>query len=427
MGKGNSRSKLPRIALVFGAAVLVAAGVWRVLTLSAETEVRRLARDNGIALGAAELFPPYAGDSAQNGASHLADLSSGISWLRKKRSRLLGVEPPRSTDELRTAVAEAAAMYAVIEKMTECPDWFVAHEGRMTAMLLPEFVQLENAAKAVSLRLKLKAAQGDAEGAISDLRRIFRLAQFSGSQPLLVGEEMQLKISQLGLATAARLLPAAASDTAVTDRLHEALGAEPRLDHTRATRGEAAMAVEIALNGLRHQDIGGLGPEEPVPPGLRMVEAGIEMSRFYWGPRLTRAWVNHGRALRGAPFDSATAEKSYKTHLEPLASSRNPLDMAAGVITPVLGQRTLVLRRLATQRSLLEAGLKAFLGGSGAAQYPIDPFSNRPLLGAKTDVGWKIYSVGSDGNDDGGRANRAGGKGDIVLEWDGTTMTMLGA
>ena len=51
-----------RVALVLVLTGVALGGVLRALTLSAETEVRRIARASGIPIGAGELFPHYQGD-----------------------------------------------------------------------------------------------------------------------------------------------------------------------------------------------------------------------------------------------------------------------------------------------------------------------------------------------------------------------------
>lgn len=296
------------------------------------------------------------------------------------------------------------------------------------SMLLPEIQEMRQAAKLLVLAARREAADGDAAAALRDVVRIHRLGMHAAGEPILVCGLVGQATDTLALQTLADVLPSvkrqdlplldgsAVRDlvgTALSYRRHflgeEAFGVAMLGDLANGGPGMSTLAL---LNGLD-------GP--PGREGL-VAEPLSLLYRCFLLPADIAGYRSHMERYQQLLAGSATAPK-YSEFTKLLNGLSDAATLRrAGIVTSLMAPAlsnvlTSELRGRALHRAadVLVAATRARLAGETLPDaveslvpatlpaVPRDPFTDdKPLLAKRIDDTWVVWSVGPDGEDDGG-------------------------
>ena len=310
------------------------------------------------------------------------------------------------------------------------------------SMLLPELQSLRVAARLLALAARREAADGNVPDALRDVVRIQRMGRHAAAEPILISALVGIAIDRMALDTLAEVLPhLRKADLPALDAepLRDLVATVPAL--ARSFYGEEAFGLATFADLAD-------GRMAPAVLGDAM---GQTRSAFWFsplGPALVTLWrtfllpadVAGYREIMHRYQAEATAARPYSQaatvcqDLERSLRDRSP-GILSGLLVPAVGgvfrsqaqaesaHRAAAVLVAATRRRLetgeLPASLDALVPVPLAAA-PVDPFaSGRPLVMTRGDDAIVVYSVGPDGEDDGGPprpgAGRADGNDDVGL------------
>ena len=296
-------------------------------------------------------------------------------------------------------------------------------------LVLPEMQSIRQAARLVQLSARHKAATGDVAGALDDIAMLHRMGQHAAAEPILLSGLVGLAIDTMALDTLAQVLPRLTpsdrgrlDDPAIRDLVHivpsfkrhffgeEAFGS--MLFASFCDRASSADSLDLLAT---------VGSSSGLPGSLNAPFRPVTamMYRVFMLPEDLHAYRSTLRAYQQLlavpkPYSEQTREaKAIEDRLN---------DRRRGIVTSLLapalsgcirsGVRSQAVHRaaavaVAATRYLIEKGslpkslddlVPAYLSLA-----PADPFvAGAPLRFKKTEEALIIYSVGPDGEDDGG-------------------------
>jgi hypothetical protein len=291
-------------------------------------------------------------------------------------------------------------------------------------MLLPELVSLRAVARLLVLETRREAADGNAADALHDVARIGQIGRHSASEPILISNLVGLAIDAMALETFAKVLPTLGkSDLAALDSSdirdlvttppamashyygEEAFGLSTFADMTDSRFG-VANALEMFANQPRQPFLSRILPLtllyrvfflEADLSGYRSImhtyQAAASGSEQY--PEVKKKTDAMEKELRDrspgmmSSLIMPALGGVFRTHAQALARQR-----AASALVAATRQR---LETETTPTTFEELCTKLVPPASH------DPFTaDRPLVMKQTDDALLVYSVGPDGEDDGG-------------------------
>lgn len=306
-------------------------------------------------------------------------------------------------------------------------------------MLLPEMQSIRNAARLLALAARQEAADGDVVAALRDVARIGRMSRHAASEPILISGLVGLAIDAVALDTLADVLPACTPDDAEALAATDLVGPPPTL--AGGFYGEEAWGIRMfadAAEGRTFRDLlggDGWGERAWMPRGFDL------LYRVFLLPADLAAYRRdmHRQqmlAARQPPFAEVRRETS---ELETRLGERRP-GLLTGLILPALGQAQMqsfkAEARHAAARTLIAATRQRLAGDplpdaldaidrQWLPAVPTDPYTGttradrQPLRSRSADGDLVVWSVGPDGEDDGGPvpvgAERVEGNDDIGL------------
>ena len=308
-------------------------------------------------------------------------------------------------------------------------------------MLLPELQSLRNVARLLVLEARREAADGNAADALHDVARIQRIGRHAASEPILISNLVGIAIDTLALETLAQVLPTLRkSDLATLDSsdIRDLVTTPPAM--ASHFYGEEAFGLSVFADVSDNQlsvptltDL--LINGQPQPSTLRMLPLSLLYRVFFLpadlaGYRSIMAQYQ-AAASRTEPYPDLT--KRIDT-IETQTRDRSP-GILTSMVVPALGAvfkaqtRSVAHHRAATAlvaatKERLETGAVPETFDELAAQLvppaSRDPFTaDQPLFMKQTDDGLLVYSIGPDGEDDGGPvapgADKVEGNDDIGL------------
>jgi hypothetical protein len=296
------------------------------------------------------------------------------------------------------------------------------------SMVLPEIQEMRQAARLLALAARREAADGDAAAALRDVVRIHRLGMHAASEPILVCGLVGQATDALALQTLADVLPTLKEQDrtllegpAIRDlvgmplsyRRHflgeEAFGLATLGDLADGRQGMSALALLKSLNGPPARE--GLFAE-PLSLLYRCFLLPADMAGYR--AHMARYQQLIAQNLTTPPYSEVTRQ------LEAIADE--PSLRRAGIVTSVMAPAlsnvlTSELRGRALHRAaeVIVAATRMRLAGEtlpdavetlvpeNLPAVPRDPFTDgKPLLARRADDKWIVWSVGPDGEDDGG-------------------------
>lgn len=328
-----------------------------------------------------------------------------------------------------TAILERhAATLDLLRRATDKPGCRFERDWSRPAldMLLPEVQEMRRAARLLTLAARRAAADGDGEQALADVVRIHRLGMHAASEPILISGLVGQAIDALALGTLADVLPRLEkSDLPLLekDSLRDFVATPIR--YQRAFLGEEAFGLAMlgdladGSKGMTTLELLQSVSGEPTrftfdsPFSLLyrcfMLPADIASYRDI----LRRYQDIAGKMLlpKSQPYPVVVKETA---EIEETLESR-PAGVFAALLAPALSGVLKSQARSAAMHDVagvLVAAIRARLAGASLAEslvpeavpaLPGDPFTeDKPLLAKRDDDGWVVYSVGPDGEDDGG-------------------------
>ncbi|MCX7412263.1 MAG: hypothetical protein NTW36_02325 [Planctomycetia bacterium] len=291
-------------------------------------------------------------------------------------------------------------------------------------MLLPEMQSLRTAARLLVLDARREAADGNAADALHDVARIQRIGRHSASEPLLISNLVGLAIDAMALETFAKVLPTLkTNDLTALDSsdIRDLVTTPPAMaSHyygeeafglsTFADMADSRFGVANALEMFANQ------PQRPFLS--RILPLTLLYRVFFLEADLTGYRSIMRKYQQLAAGSEPYPEVKKKTDaMEKELWDRSP-GMMTSLIMPALGgvfraQAQNVARQRAAsalvaatrQRLETETTPTTFEELSTKLVPPAsrDPFTaDRPLVMKQTDDALLVYSVGPDGEDDGG-------------------------
>ena len=292
-------------------------------------------------------------------------------------------------------------------------------------MAFPEEQALLFAARLLSLEARREAADGDTADALRDVVRLHRIGRHAGSGPFLVCALIGFMIDRTALETLTQVLPTLRkSDLAALDtpEMRDLVMAPPAL--TMHLRGEEAALLTLFADLLGEdfdmtKYVRVMVDEKPLPALYREPILGFtRLFRSFFLPgdlAGSRAILQKYQVIAGKaePHQSQLKTEAVKAELQ----TRSP-GMHTSLLVPAVGDalrwqaQPLSLRRaaavlLAATRQRLETGtVPATISELTAKPAPPtseDPFAaGEPLRMKQAENVLLVYSVGPDGEDDGG-------------------------
>jgi hypothetical protein len=292
------------------------------------------------------------------------------------------------------------------------------------SMRLPEFASLRMGAKLLALAARCAAADGDVAAALRDVVRIHRLGMHFADEPVLIAGWMGTAIDTVAIETLAAVLPAIrATDLPLLDEPSSTdfLGTMPSLQ--RNFYGEEAFGLcamaDLADGKYGVEDMGDMTGTVTRWPSFKKRFA--EIFRWFLMPSELAAYQSMLWRYQDVASDTTLGYPQIKEQVA--AIERDVQQRQAGLfgsLVRALGGtfRTQIIKAAATHRAaeVLVAATRyriatATLPESAASLVPAhlpavprDPFTDdAPLRSRRTDDGrLVVYSVGLDGEDDGG-------------------------
>jgi hypothetical protein len=266
----------------------------------------------------------------------------------------------------------------------------------------------------------MEAQEGRADDALATARRIIIAGRSLGDEPCMIAQLVRVAIRAIAVQVIERALAQGRPSTdglARTQRLLEEDAAEPLMLY--ALRGERALLHRL-VEGLKSGDAMAGG----APPGLRERVSRVRLSHMARGyhPVMLRTFSRAVEIACFPPEEQAEQLRRLEEDTEQQAmGTRGPGEELTGMLMPALGKLGAIFRRdqailrgtilaLALERYRLDTGhwpkdLQELVPAHVSA-VPSDPFDGREMRYKALADGVIVYSVGPDGQDDGGALNR---------------------
>jgi len=398
---------------------------------AAEAEARRL----GLPLTGADLMPKTPVDPADNAAPLIRDAGRKMEALTKGHPiwnqlivRGFGGLSPESRSQMDAVLAQCAPILDLAVQASEKP---ACDFGRpwdtksVWDILLPELEYSKKLTSALRIRGLWRTEQGDAKGAIRDFRAAFVLARYAGMDRDSFSTLTQLRIELNGISAIERAATMRPRDTALLaqfDKLLAEVESVPVRD-TKAFGPEFVLPLQFADTD----------PEEVTRyvldyrTSVNLTDR-IHIYRYsaYLAPPVVPAKMrrdaNRARALRfwsqyisGLSSDTSSLRVGNKVApaLESLDNSSDPTFRLLQHAVPATTSTHKVLFRREANLRTARALLAALIHRAEHGRYPTslaelrcntdDPFSFGKLGYCVNGEEVRVYSVGTDAIDNGGR------------------------
>lgn len=321
-------------------------------------------------------------------------------------------------------------------------------------LVLPEMQQMRKVAALLAVAARREATAGDFATALRDIVRLHRIAMHAASEPVLVCGLVGQAIDRLALETLATVLPLMQrddlplfDDPAVRDCIamplsfqrhflgEEAFGLATLADLADG-RTHLSELVAMDADAPRQSPFG-----EPLAVLYRCFMLPSDLASYKGFMRRHQRLIG---SMAGADLDAPSDFIGTANEIESDIALRRA-GMFTALMTPALSgvvktqAKATALHRLAevlvaaTHVRLAGGALPDTVGALVPASLPAvprDPFTNgKPLVAKRSGDAWVVYSVGPDGEDDGGPpvpdAQPPEGNDDIGLRLRGSAIESL--
>lgn len=378
---------------------------------------RAAARKEGIPVEPSDVFPDGKTPDAENAA---------ITYL-KAPDAMKSAEPvfggsesldgkvlakKATAEELgdfRAVLATMKPYLAEVEAASRKPKVDFKRDWSLGArLLLPELAPLKKVVRLLCTRAVLRARDGDLVSARADLETAFRVSAHIGQEGLLINYLIQISSRSSALNGAVRIAkenPGSVQALSMAADVLARCPTEPNL--LRALRGEAVGAILIARTVSSIEEIEALsgGGEPPAHPRFPLTQPQRQAAEV----RLLQFWRKVLPPIAAHPDDFRAAEEVLKRESAAMEAHTEGSYLLAKVCLPILDVSATSKGRAQASTSVARALVFALDEKRKTGAWPkavpadlTDPFSDKPLRFQATKDGFKVWSVGPNGVDEGG-------------------------
>lgn len=267
--------------------------------------------------------------------------------------------------------------------------------------LITRLQRIRAVARMVNWRAATLIAEDRRDEAVDKWLEVLRLAKLHEAEPALVSQLVTFAVRNVAVQGIYRALAAGPISPEVHQRLEQELArADDPAKMEKILRTERAVSVSASVEQSTGANVG-------APPVLVWF-VGWTIKRFFIGPFdyyeevlpvVDRPWPEIQKEL--APGGVLAEPTGHGVMADLLAPA-----LEAGLLAA--HRDTANVRTLRVFNALQQFALKNGREANGLeeldlpAETMIDPFSGKPLVVKHTDDGWLVYSVGKNGDDDGG-------------------------
>ena len=291
----------------------------------------------------------------------------------------------------------------------------------MVSASFPHFSQMRKAARMLALRAYVQAANGRSDDALSSIEALFRVAEQTKTDPVLIADLVSYAIQGIGVRALGEILPAAAPTPTACRSLHDQLARTDNVAPSlRTIRGEMVLmgidtfglvrsgrvSLTWLMRGEGQVSLGG----RPRPWGR--ARAWLLRPMLNADERVYLSYMEREVRSFGLPYpESRHAMDDLNTSLE----TRTPIyAILTRAVMPIFGRAVWSRDRAtaAVGTAQIALALKAYrsdhdsypasLAELQAAGWkrPVDPFGGTPLHYRREGVGFVVWSLGPDMDDD---------------------------
>lgn len=323
----------------------------------------------------------------------------------------------------------------LLRQASEKPGCHFGREyGRLSSdLLLPELIDLRNAARLLALDARYRADQGDVQTAMADINAMFTIAEHVGGEPFLISTLVAIAIDAIATETLQEVLASKGKlegDGRITAEQLQAIDLDGSLSFgrlfVRALRAEEAGA----LNAFHQFSCGDpeawglLGDAAPTPPMhsiYRMFMATDDVASYR--KLMSRIAQNAAKPYCEAKQEWDDFETDFYSEPRGLFTSMfmPTMSLAAQAMAHGDARHRTARIALAAARYRAEQGTLPETLDELVPNYipilPRDPFDGKPIRYRNTVDGALIYSIGPDGKDDHGTPwDKEAKAGDVAFE-----------
>lgn len=344
---------------------------------------------------------------------------------------LLGVYEPgarpsqRTTELLRAHIKQQAPILAIIREGAALQTGFypVNPADPPEYVLMPSLSPLRAAVRLCAREAELRALDGDGPGAVESLVDARRLCASLGECWITIEELVRLASDALTVAEVEKSLELCQFPPEGVDRLRgEFAREEGELSLRPALLGERAFWLHFLARMSTVELLGEIGPEVlyDFVPGMRGKNALLAYSVFDRSLALAEMPLRKQTAGISSLAKALEGEQIQHGRAYAVSGMLMPaLSRAMGAVVEARVRLQVVDTALAVEQWRMKHGrwpnALDELVPEVLKAVPEDPYSGTPLSYLRTERGVTVYSVGPDGNDDGGAAEYSlpGGGGDL--------------
>lgn len=341
---------------------------------------------------------------------------------------------------VKSIINENRDLYQLAEKAATAKGWYVDRDWDLgPSLMFPEYIVLKSMWKLLVARARLTAADGNLAGAVADLKRARNLAELADDEPVLVAMLMSIA-GHTAVNKAYTQIAERIRAPAQLDRLSASMGAEPKPRSIRpGLRSEYYMALALARNfeamgGFKaFETFSGMDPSGDPTKVLvpeKVIRAGapasVESKAYIVAYGSVIEKVAKGEAYRAD--DSAAMGLELDRDAKSWQASKKREATFVTVLLPVFSQAGFATLQPPNTYRMAKVYIAALAAKARTGRLPDraplslpDLMGSGPLKYKRTERGFLVYSVFTDGKDDGGVKSKdssvPGGGHDYVWEY----------
>lgn len=396
----------------------------------------------GIPTEPEELRPNPPVPDAQNAAllyRRISEENKKIGQLVTKRERdLISLNTGFAGDfaEYRAALKKYQTSFALIDQLPSRPRMDYKQDySKGFPVEFEEFASVKNVAKMLTARSQFWIDSKQYDRALKDVETQFVIANHLSEEVTLIGALVSIAINAIADASLDRLLYAIQNNQTMLAKTEAMLVRRLKVPNIRRTfYGEMILGrVSVrTIDSWRFFDMmGGADPVEPT--GMekswdRMTIGNPDVKRMFEA-RAVAMWRELFEKFPKDDLDWQGFQKAFKDVEKKINADQSLPNKINQVLFPVFDQAALAFAKLAaTQRTALlsvkllrarASGLPKNLSKYGTLA--IDPMDGKPMRYLQRGKGFKVWSIGQDLIDQGGKRRVPGASGqdyDIVKGFD---------
>ena len=297
-----------------------------------------------------------------------------------------------------------------VERALERPDWnFKRNWDEGFAMLLPDLAHLRQMGRMLHLRALLQMQRGDFQAALRSVGALFRLGRHLQTEPMMIPMLVGVSLERVGLEAAldlARIRPLSVDEIATIRKVVDIPTRSIDWRTIWLVEGASTLvSIELFKDwkgltefGLKEQD--GYAPisrQRILRCKTQVLHALMNAEREWAsGPKDLEASV---QITRQCNVEMEAALSDVTDVFSKLAADEDPSDAIHNTLEVLEAKKRLT--SLALLVSSQPYGRRKLPPEALTARYA-DPFSGKPMSFSMSGRLFSLYSVGTDGKDDGG-------------------------